>query len=42
MGNKDNEEHERIVIVAHASEQTEQWFNEGSLRTFLWLLRRLA
>ena len=24
-----------IVLVAHASEQTEQWFNEGSLRTFL-------
>ena len=24
-----------LVLVAHASEQTEQWFNEGSLRTFL-------
>ena len=24
-----------IVLVAHASVQIEQWFNEGSLRTFL-------
>ena len=24
-----------IVLVAHASEQKEQWFNEGSLKTFL-------
>ena len=24
-----------IVLIAHASEQTEQWFNEGSMRTFL-------
>ena len=24
-----------IILIAHASEQTEQWFNEGSMRTFL-------
>ena len=24
-----------MVIVAHASEQRDQWFNEGSLKTYL-------